>query len=381
MILAWLSLENYRNLSNQKLIFSRQANIISGKNGQGKTNLLEAIFLLASTRSFRTPQIRDVIQWGTMGFRLEGEVERHEKAVYLDVQQVESTKKLRINQKPRDIFDYIGHLNAQVFSSNQLERFRSEAEQRRKFVDRGLYLLQPLHLRRMADYTRIVKQKNSLLRDPSSIYNKQFGSLLGVWDQKIAELGARIIASRSGYVEKVRQNLSSQAESFGPESVNIQYHPCNEISSASDVNGVQSQLITKINAHREKEIRLKRSLVGPHRDEVSIFINGEEMQRFSSAGQQRGALLACHLAQMDLHHSLHGEYPIFLIDDVDSELDDERMNRVVELLRRKTQIFMTTSRPDRICLGEHSHSAKWFHLEAGAVTEVGNSTIPNHRRG
>ncbi len=81
MILAWLSLENYRNLSNQKLIFSRQANIISGKNGQGKTNLLEAIFLLASTRSFRTPQIRDVIQWGTMGFRLEGEVERHEKAV------------------------------------------------------------------------------------------------------------------------------------------------------------------------------------------------------------------------------------------------------------------------------------------------------------
>ena len=198
--------------------------------------MLEAIFLLASTRSFRTPQIRDVIQWGTTGFRLEGEVERHQKEYCLDIQQLENTKKLRINQKPRDIFDYIGHLNAQVFSSNQLERFRSEAEQRRKFVDRGLYLLQPLHLRRMADYTRVVKQKNSLLKDPSSIYNKQFGNLLEVWDQKIAELGARIIASRSGYVEKVRQNLSSQAGSLGPESVNIQYHPCNEISSASDVH-------------------------------------------------------------------------------------------------------------------------------------------------
>lgn len=381
MILARLSLENYRNLSNQKLIFSRQANIISGNNGEGKTNLLEAIFLLASTRSFRTLQIRDVIRWGTKGFRLEGEVEKQQGAYCLDIQQLESTKKLRINQKPRDIFDYVGHLNAHVFSSNQLERFRSEAEQRRKFVDRGLYLLQPAHLRRMAEYTRVLKQKNSLLRDPSSIYNNEFGSLLGVWDQKIAELGARIIASRSEYVEKVRHNLSSQAGSLGPESVNIQYHPCNEISSASDTYGVQSQLIKKINAHREKEIRLKRSLVGPHRDGVSIFINGEEMQRFSSAGQQRGALLACHLAQMDLHHSLHGEYPIFLIDDVDSELDDERMNRVVELLRRKTQIFMTTSRPDRICLGEYSHSAKWFHLEAGVVTEVDNSRIFNHRRG
>ena len=378
MILAWLSLENYRNLTYQKLTFSRQINIISGKNGQGKTNLLEAIFLLASTRSFRTPLTRDVIQWGAAGFRLEGEVETNQQAYYLDVQQLESTKKLRINQKPRDIFDYIGHLNVQVFSSNQLERFRSEAEQRRKFLDRGIYLLQPLHLRRMADYTRVVKQKNSLLRDPSSLYNKQFGNLIEVWDQKIAELGARIIKSRSEYVEKVRQNLSSQAGSFIPESINIHYHPCNEISSTNDLQGIQLQLITKINAHREKEIRLKRSLVGPHRDEISIFINGEEMQRFSSAGQQRSALLACHLAQMDLHYNLHGEYPVFLIDDVDSELDDERMNRVVELLRRKTQIFMTTSRPERICLGEHCLSAKWFHLEAGTVTEAGISRILQH---
>ena len=257
MILASLTLENYRNLTDQKLNFSRQANIVSGKNGQGKSNLLEAIFLLATTRSFRTHQIRDVIQWGTAGFQLDGEVETQERVYCLDVHQLERTKKLLINQMPRDIFDYIGHLNVQVFSSNQLERFRSDAEQRRKFVDRGLYLLQPLHLRRLADYSRVLKQKNSLLRDRGSIYNKTFGNLLEVWDQRIAELGARIITSRSEYVEKIRQGLSSLSGSLVPENVNIHYHPCNEISSANDVQSVQYQLIAKINVHREKEIRFE----------------------------------------------------------------------------------------------------------------------------
>jgi DNA replication and repair protein RecF len=381
MILASLTLENYRNLTNQKLSFSRQANIISGKNGQGKSNLLEAIFLLATTRSFRTPQIRDVIQWGTTGFRIEGEVETQEREYCLDVHQLEKTKRLRINQVPRDIFEYIGHLNVQVFSSTQLERFRLEAEQRRKFVDRGLYVLQPLHLRRVADYSRVLRQKNSLLKEDGSVYNYKFRNLVEVWDQKIAELGARIITSRSEYVDKLRQARSSLSGSLVPESVNIRYHPCNEISTTNDIPSVQFQLIAKINAHREKEIRLKRSLVGPHRDEIMIFVNGEEMQRFSSAGQQRSALLACHLAQMDLHLSQHGEYPAFLIDDVDSELDDERMNRVIELLQRKTQVFMTTCRPDRIQLDERSISAKWFHLEDGRVAETGLSPILHHRRG
>jgi DNA replication and repair protein RecF len=182
-------------------------------------------------------------------------------------------------------------------------------------------------------------------------------------------------------VEKIRQSLSSLSGSLVPESVNIHYHPCNEISSANDVQSVQYQLIAKINSHREKEIRLKRSLVGPHRDEIVINVNGEEMQRFSSAGQQRSALLACHLAQMELHYNQHGEYPVFLIDDVDSELDDERMNRVVELLRQKTQVFMTTSRPERIHLEDQNISAKWFHLEAGKVVETGHSPFLHHRRG
>ena len=381
MILASLTLESFRNLTNQKLSFSRHINIFSGKNGQGKSNLLEAIFLLATTRSFRTGQIRDVIQWGTTGFRLAGEVERQERAYILDVHQVERTKRLRINQMPRDIFEFIGHLNVQLFSSNQLERFRSQGEERRKFLDRGLYLLQPLHLRRMADYSRVLRQKNSLLKDHSSIYNDSFKNLLEVWDQKIAELGARIIASRSEYVEKVRQSLSSLSGYLVPERVNIHYHPCNEISSTNDVQSVQFQLITKINSHREKEIRFKRSLVGPHRDEIMILVDGEEMQRFSSAGQQRSALLACHLAQMELHYSQHGEYPVFMIDDVDSELDDERMNQVVELLRRKTQVFMTTSRPDRIHLEERNISAKYFHLEAGRVVEADLSPVLHHRRG
>ncbi|MFN8005565.1 MAG: DNA replication/repair protein RecF [Terriglobia bacterium] len=378
MILSSLTLENFRNLTNQRLFFSKQANIVCGKNGQGKTNLLEAIFLLASTRSFRTSLNREIVQWGMSGFRLEGDVEKHQQAYSLDVQQWDHGKKLRINQRPREIFDYIGHLSVQVFSSSQMERFRAEAEQRRRFIDRALYLLQPLHLRRMADYARVVKQKNSLLKDPCSIYNKEFGNLLDVWDQEIAAIGARIIKARNDYVEKLQLKLVLQAESLVPECLEMCYRPCQGLSGQQDAAGIESQLRDALKSCREKEIRLKRSLVGPHRDEVMLVINGEEMQRFASAGQQRSALLACHLTQMELHLLELEEYPVFLIDDVDAELDDERMNRVVELLRRKTQVFMTTTRPERISLNEHRQTAKWFQLESGNVIESGVPQTYSH---
>jgi recombinational DNA repair ATPase RecF len=240
MILAWLPSKTIE-IYPIKLIFSGQANIISGKNGQGKPICLKrfSCWPRLVPSGLRRSAMSSM---GDNGFRLDGEVERHEKAVCLDIQQLESTKKLRINQKPRDIFDYIGHLNAQVFSSNQLERFRSEAEQRRKFVDGTLLAAAPssetdggLHA--------CVKQKNSLLRIPVPYIISSLVICLksGI---RVAELGARIIASRSGYVEKSGKPLIA-GRIIGSESVNIQYHPCNEISSASDVNGVQSQLITK----------------------------------------------------------------------------------------------------------------------------------------
>jgi DNA replication and repair protein RecF len=375
MILARLALEKYRNLIDQKLTFSDQANIISGKNGQGKSNLLEAIYQLSSTRSFRTPLTREVIQWGSSGFRLAGEVKTNQQTFCLEIQQTESSKKLQINQNKRDIFDYLGYLNVHIFSASQLERFRSEPEQRRKFIDRGLYWLQPSHLRRMADYSRLLKQKNSFLRSADWIYNNKFGNLLDAWDERIAELGAEIIASRCEYVEKVRQKLFSQTGTFVPEKVNIHYRPCNDISISNESENIRLQLVSKINSCRNQEIRLKRSLVGPHRDDLEIRVDGKEMQRYSSAGQQKSAFLAFHLAQMELHYNLYREHPIFLIDDIDSELDDERMNRVIELLGRKTQIFVTSTRPENIRLDAHGITAKRFTVEAGAVTQTQVSQI------
>jgi len=369
MILTCLSVSGFRNLVEQHLQFLPHINIISGPNGQGKTNLLEAIHVLGLSRSFRTHQSRDLIQRNASRFWVSGTVLSKGNECNLSVEQSANGKVLQVGGSRRDVFDYLGRLDLVVFASLQIEQFKAEAEYRRRLVDRGLYHLQPGHLRRMAGYSRVVKQKNSLLREAASVYTKATAELLDVWDYQIAELGAKIIEAREFYVEKVRQKLRDRSNSFTPEALDIRYLAANEISSTSSLAEIQSQLSTRLRKHREREIRLRRSIVGPHRDEVAAEVDGNPIQRYASAGQQRSALLAFNLAQMEVYFDAYGEYPLFLVDDVDSELDEQRMNELLQILETKTQVFVTTTKPGLI----HSSGkcqARTFQVSRGQVNEI-----------
>ena len=287
----------------------------------------------------------------------------------LTVEQSQNGKILQVGGSKRDVFDYLGRLDLVIFASSQIEQFKAESEYRRRLVDRGLYHLQPGHLRRMAGYSRVLKQKNSLLRESASVYTKTTAELLDVWDHQIAELGAKIIEARQFYVEKVREKLRVRNNGFTPETLDVKYLAANEISSTANLADIQSQLSTRLRKHREREIRLRRSIVGPHRDEIAAEVDGNSVQRYASAGQQRSALLAFNLAQMEVYFDAHGEYPVFVVDDVDSELDEQRINELLKVLGPKTQVFVTTTKPGLI-RRSGINPARTFQVSCGQVKEA-----------
>ncbi len=371
MILSRLSVKFFRNIQDCQLAFSPRANWILGGNGHGKTNLLEAIHVLALSRSFRTHQSRDLIHWESSQSYLGGEVRSQDHDCWLSIEHTSLSRKFSVNHSRSDLLHYVGLLSAVVFSTTQVEQFRSGDGSRWRLIDRGLYPLHPTHLKRVLDYGRLIRQKNSLLKQGPSGYNKVSRDLLDSWNLQIADLGARIIKSRQGYIEKIRSKLLLQRNCFTPENLTLQYFASQKVDAGASLIQIQQQLMEKLCENRESEFRARRAFIGPHRDQVSVLVDGKCMQRFGSAGQQRSSLLAYQLAQMEVHFDLRSEYPLFLMDDLDAELDEQRLNRLLQILESKTQVFITTNKPGFVRNQGFSGSQfKTFQVEMGRIEEM-----------
>lgn len=374
MILSQLSVRFFRNFSDCQLGFSPGANWIQGGNGHGKTNLLEAIHVLALSRSFRTHQSRDLIQWESGQSYVGGEVRSRGNDTWLSIEHNSLSRRYCVNRSRVDLLEYVGRLSVVVFSTPQVEQFKSGDASRRRLVDRGLYPLQPTHLKRVLDYGRVIRQKNSLLREGPSGYNEHSRDLLDSWNPQIAVLGARIIKSRYGYIEKIRSKLLLRNNRFTPENLTLHYVASAEVDAGASLTQIEEQLMAMLKAAREREFRARKALIGPHRDRVSMEVDGRCIQRFGSAGQQRSSLIAYQLAQMEVHFDLRGEYPLFLMDDLDAELDEQRIDRLLQVLGAKTQLFITTNKPgfirSRTAEFAADRASKVFRVEAGHFAEM-----------
>lgn len=374
MVLSQLSVRFFRNFSQCQLGFSAGANWVLGGNGHGKTNLLEAIHVLALSRSFRTHQSSDLIQWESGQCYLGGEVSGRDGDTWLSIEQKPLSRRYCVNRSRVDLLEYVGRLSVVVFSTAQVEQFKSGDASRRRLLDRGLYPLQPTHLKRVLDYGRVVRQKNSLLRESPSGYNNRSRDLLESWNRQIAVLGARIIKSRHGFIQKIQSKLLLHKNRFTPENLTLQYAAASEVDAGASHAEIEEQLTAMLNSARESEFRARRALVGPHRDRVSMDVDGRCMQRFGSAGQQRSSLIAYQLAQMEVHFDLRGEYPLFLMDDLDAELDEQRIDRLLQILGAKTQLFLTTNKPEfirgRLVELTADRGSKVFHVESGRFAET-----------
>jgi DNA replication and repair protein RecF len=340
MLLEMISAQNFRNLQGE-MSCSNNLNIIFGENGQGKTNWLEAIYLLATTKSFKTGRLQEAIKFDQELALVRGTVERSaEISRTLQVALEGNTKSLSINNKKETVQRFLGQLHAVLFNSDELEIVRGNPESRRKFLDGGIVSIYPPFVQTLADYNRVIRQKNSLLQSSqdNGFSIEKTAELLEPWNEQLILHATRIHKARVRFVEDYANLLA--------ERLKIR---------------VQAELVAGY------------SLIGTHRDDLDILFDGHDLRKYGSSGQQRSALLILQLANLSVYHSQNQDYPLFLLDDIDAELDYKRIGQLLEFLQDKTQTFVTTSKES--FLEKFGARAKIFVVSNGIAAENNASII------
>jgi DNA replication and repair protein RecF len=367
MLLEMLEVHNFRNLSG-KVSWGNGLNIIYGDNGQGKTNWLEAIYALATTKSFRTQRLQEAIRFDEDLAVVRGRV-RQSLDVHRDLQinLQGNTKSISINGKREAVARYLGQLHAVAFTADELNVVRGTPEARRKFLDRGVVSLHPAYVQTLADYNRVIKQKNRLLQDASEseMSAEQVAALIAPWNEQLITLSAEIHRARTDYVERLSDVLERRL--FEREDITIRY--VSSLEGKGDLSAYESLIAERLELRLQAEIASGYSLIGPHRDDLEILFDGRDIRPYGSSGQQRSALIILDLAAISVYHSWHNEYPLFLIDDVDAELDRKRISYLLEYLEGRTQTFITTSKESLV--EEFVARANLYQISNGAITGSG----------
>jgi DNA replication and repair protein RecF len=364
MLLESLEVQNFRNASGE-IRCGSGLNIIFGDNGQGKTNWLEAIYLLATTKSFRTAKLQEAICFEQNLAIIRGTVQQSaEIHRTLQVALQSNSKTLTINGKNEVVHRYLGQLHAVVFTASELEIVRGQPDARRKFLDGGITAIYPAFVQTLHDYNRVIKQKNSLLQNAQEhgFSLEKTRELLEPWNEQLIQHSARIYKARVRYVELLQAALEKRL--FERETVTIRY--VSQLEGKGDLSDYKSLLAERLNLRVQAELASGHALIGTHRDELEILFDGRDLRTFGSSGQQRSALLILQLAAIQLYFERNGEYPLFLLDDVDAELDKTRTAKLLEFLEDKTQTFITTSKETLV--EQFAERAIVFRVENGAAT-------------
>ncbi len=364
MRLSHLSLLNFRNYEKEDLFFSSDTNIFVGNNAQGKTNILEAIYLLATLQTFRMAENKDLIQWERKEALIEGifEEEEVQQRYSLFIEQL--GKRPRINDKViKKTSDYFGLVHVICFCPLDLQILQGAPSLRRRYLDRSLFNFDPTYAVTIGNYYRALLQHNAALR----IENQE---MIEIWREKQLSLGAKILLKRLQFIVKLNTLTSYlyREISGSNEAVFIQYDSeikCNNIKDLSE-----EELLETLK-NRQKEVlsterRLKKSIVGPHRDQFSIFVSGKNLKVFGSQGEQRTAILALKLSELVAMEKEKKIKPLFLLDDITSELDEQRKGYLFQALKQKgTQVFVTTTDVKSLKTGDLEKAI--FKVENGKI--------------
>ena len=363
MYLEFIEANNFRNLTG-KINWGRRLNIIHGKNGQGKTNWLEAVYVLSRSKSFRTQRLQETIRFGEDLAVIKGRVlSGIDISRDLRVTVQGNTKWIAVNDKHEPIQRYLGQLQLFAFTADELEVVRGVPEARRRFLDRGITSLRPAYVRTLASYNKVLKQKNRILQQAAdrSARLEEVENLLFPWNEQLVSLAAQIYSARMDYVALLVTQLEHSL--FEPFELRIRYRSALEGKGALD--DYQSLLSERLRLRLAAEVAAGHSLLGVHRDELELLFKGREMRVFGSSGQQRSALLLLDLAAISLYNLEHRDYPIFLIDDVDAELDESRITQLLDYLDGRTQTFITTSKRNQV--ENFLSRAGVYEIEDGSV--------------
>jgi len=332
------TLFDFRNYKEEKAEFHPKVNIITGNNAQGKTNLLEALYMMSLGKSFRTARDGDMIRFGSSAARISTISFKGEMKTELEIVLEEGKKTIRIDgAKILKNADMLENVYVVVFSPEDLGIVKDEPEKRRKFINRELCQIKPVYYKNLAKYKRILLQRNTLLKQENIDRD-----MLSIWDGELADAGARLILDRNDFIYKI-DRISREIHSNitnGGEKLEIFYE--SDIPVQKDLSSQREVFIKKLESRYKNDIFRKTTTAGPHKDDLRIMGNGIDIRNFGSQGQQRTAALSLKLSEIRLILEETGETPILLLDDVLSELDLSRQKFLISSLG-DVQLFITTA--------------------------------------
>ncbi|HFU4200779.1 TPA: DNA replication/repair protein RecF [Streptococcus suis] len=362
MWLERLELQHFRNYNQLDIEFHKGLNVFLGENAQGKTNILESIYVLALTRSHRTRTDKDLLQFQEKELSISGLLHRTSGKVPLDIHLTDKGRVTKVNHlKQAKLSNYIGHMNVVLFAPEDLQLIKGAPALRRKFIDVELGQIKPIYLSDLSNYNHILKQRNAYLKTAEKVDE----TFLSVLDQQLAEYGSKVIHHRLDFLKKLEHfgNKKVADLSNGKENLTLSYQ--SSITLTEDVNLVDT-FLTHLSNSRKRDLFKKNTGIGPHRDDILFFINGVNAH-YGSQGQHRSLVLSLKLAEIELMKEVTREYPILLLDDVMSELDNSRQMKLLETISDTIQTFITTTSLDH--LHNLPQDLKIFHIEAGTIQE------------
>lgn len=366
MRLRRIQISNFRNIHSVQIELGSHFNLLYGINGQGKTNLLEAIYLLGSPRSFRTSKLLEFIKHGERKVLIQGTSESvcNEHNLRLTIEA--AGRKMEIDEKSiHKASELHGKLNSVVFSPDDTSMVKMGPESRRRYLDRAVYMGDIGYLYCWHAYQRILKQRNYLLKASDK-------TGLEIWTEKLAETGAEVIERRLEFIAKLDDKFKKYYANISGnnEICSISYHP-DGVKSTNREQIVQ-ELLNLFKSQLHSDERYGTTTSGPHRDDLTFIIDGYPLKAYGSQGQQKSFVLALKMAEMDNLNEIFGEMPLLLLDDMSSELDAERNYNLLEFLKvREVQVFITTTECTPALLKVAPKSAV-FHVENGNLTFEGS---------
>lgn len=359
MKLESIRLEKFRNYDSLKLNLDSGTNIFYGDNAQGKTNILEAIYLCGTTKSHKGSKDRELIKFYEEESHIRMKLSKDGSAYKIDMHlKKNKTKGIAINGIPiRKASELFGIVNLVFFSPEDLNIIKNGPSERRRFVDMELCQLNRLYLFQLSNYNKVVNQRNKLLKEAA--YHPEYLDTLDIWDSQMIEYGTKVIKERMNFVERLNGIVANIHKKLSGNRENLQ------ISYEKNVS--EDQFASQLLKNREKDLKMRMTMTGPHRDDLCFKIGDVDIRKFGSQGQQRTAALSLKLAEIELVKQEIKDTPVLLLDDVLSELDSNRQHYLLESINDIQTLITCTGIDDFI---ENQFKLnKVFHVVDGIVYE------------
>ena len=358
MTIESIELKNYRNYEELHMELSQGTNILYGDNAQGKTNILEAVYVCCTTKSHRGAKDKDMIHFGEDESHIKLQIKKGVVPCRIDMHlKKNKTKGIAVDGIPiRKASQLFGLVNVVFFSPEDLNIIKNGPSERRRFIDMELCQLDKVYVHSLVQYNKVLLQRNKLLKELG--FHPEYEATLDVWDEQLVRFGKEVIKARRDFIHQLGDIIKEMHTklSGGKENIEVIYDPDTE----------ENELEEAVRKSRPQDMKQKTTLAGPHRDDISFVVNGIDIRRFGSQGQQRTVALSLKLSELELVKKISRDDPVLLLDDVLSELDSSRQNQLLDAIQDIQTMITCTGLEDFV--NHRFHIDKIFKVEEGKVT-------------